>query len=89
MLYERPVRRFMHLWYEMDLVVPYLGEAHGPSDGLQEPGWIAGASVAEVVRFGTAILRGDRFSEGLLGKAVESGAVAAVVARLSTWRETE
>lgn len=84
--YAAPVRLYEQLWYDMDLVVPNLGIA---KDALERLEWMDHASIADVVRFGSAILRGDRFSEGLLGYAIESGAIAAVVEKLQEWRENQ
>jgi hypothetical protein len=84
-LYARPVSRFMHLWYEMDLIVPHRGVLRERSDELDGVEWVAASPVFDAVRFGTAILRADRFNEGALGRAVEAGAIAAILSRLRVW----
>lgn len=84
-VYARPVSRFMHLWYEMDLSVPHRGMLQESPGGLDGVEWVAASPVSDAVRFGTAILRADRFNEGALGRAVEAAAIAAIVSRLQVW----
>ncbi|RKN07377.1 DUF6508 domain-containing protein [Streptomyces radicis] len=50
--------------------VPYDGGALSPGDA---------------VRMATAVVRGERFNDGFIGRAVESGALAAILAALATW----
>ncbi len=46
-----------------------------------DPATIAGAGSADVARLVTAIRRGDRFTEGNIAGAIESGIVAAISRR--------
>ncbi|RBM12330.1 DUF6508 domain-containing protein [Streptomyces sp. PT12] len=46
-------------------------------DGALSPG--------DAIRMATSVVRGERFNEGTLGRAVESGALRAVLVALATW----
>jgi hypothetical protein len=48
---------------------------------------IAGASSADLARLVTAIVRGDRFTEGNIAGAIESGIVAAICRRAAVLLE--
>jgi hypothetical protein len=48
---------------------------------LTDPRLVARASEADLVRLLTTIIRGDRFSEGRIASAYESGLLLAIVAR--------
>jgi hypothetical protein len=48
-----------------------------PDDGVLSP--------ADAVRLATATVRGERFSDGTIGHAVEHGALQAVLASLAAW----
>jgi hypothetical protein len=85
MIYAEPVLRYEQLFYEMSLVVPY-GRIIDQGPTNDQLGWVESASIADVVRLNSAIIRGERFGEGILGAAIESGAIAAVVERLKNWR---
>ncbi|GGR69435.1 O-acetyl-ADP-ribose deacetylase (regulator of RNase III) [Nocardioides luteus] len=54
---------------------------------LTEPARLAGAPVADAARLATVYLRGERFNEGVFGRAVQDGSVDAIVDRLRTWVE--
>lgn len=88
MTYAEPVKRYERFFYEMDLVVPYerILDQGGTTDQLE---WMDSASIADVVRFNSAILRGEHFGEGILGGAIEAGAITAIVAKLKEWRENQ
>jgi len=43
------------------------------------------APVADVVRLATSIVRGDRFFEGAIAAAVDSGVLVAILSRLRRW----
>ena len=45
------------------------------------------APVTEAMRMVTAIVRGDRFHEGLISSCAEDGTLHAVVARLRAWHD--
>jgi hypothetical protein len=52
-----------------------------------DPAAIAGASSADLARLVTAIVRGDRFTEGNLAGAIERGFVAAICRRAAALLE--
>lgn len=56
---------------------------------LREPTRLAGAPVVDAARLATVYVRGERFNDGVFGRAVQDGSVDAIVARLRTWCETE
>ena len=88
MIYAEPVKRYLKLFYEMDLVVPYerILDQGRTTDQLD---WLDSASIADVVRFNSSILRGEHFGEGILGEAINSGAIAAIVKKLKEWRRSQ
>ncbi|MEU5425935.1 DUF6508 domain-containing protein [Streptomyces olivoreticuli] len=45
----------------------------------------ANLTPADAVRLATGIMRGERFSDGTIGAAVESGTLQAVLASLAAW----
>ncbi len=88
MIYAQPVRRYEQLFYEMELVVPYerVLDQHRTVSQLD---WIDSASISDVVRFNSAIIRGEHFGEGILGVAIDAGEIAAIVEKLKGWRESQ
>lgn len=46
-------------------------------------------SVADTARLATAIIRGERFHDGAIAQAIDSGVFTAILDRLRTWHETE
>lgn len=87
-IYAEPVNRYEQLFYEMDLVVPY-ERVLNAGRGTDELDWLDSASIADVVRFNSSILRGERFGEGCIENAINAGAIAAIVGRLKEWRESQ
>ena len=85
MIYAEPVIRYEQLFYEMELVVPY-ERVLDQNRTVSELDWIDSASISDVVRFNSAIIRGERFGEGILGSAIDAGAIAAIVTKLREWR---
>ena len=51
------------------------------------PDAVHDAPIADMPRLVTAIVRSERFSEGSIEGAVQSGLVAAIVERLRGWHE--
>jgi hypothetical protein len=51
---------------------------------LSTPAAVAGAPLADVARLVTAILRGERFTDGVIGAALESGVLLAAADRILT-----
>ncbi|MFG3438750.1 DUF6508 domain-containing protein [Nonomuraea sp. NPDC047897] len=47
------------------------------------------APVADAARLATAIIRGERFSDGTIGRALDHGAFQAVLRRLRRWFDEE
>jgi Family of unknown function (DUF6508) len=86
-IYAEPVAHYIQLWDEMGLVVPYGRVFLDRPDALQQFGWLDSVPISEVVRFGSAIIRLERFSDGLFGEAVESGAIDAIIEKLREWKE--
>ena len=88
MIYAQPVLRYEQLFYEMELVVPYerVLDQNRPVSQLD---WIDSASISDVVRLNSAIIRGEHFGEGILGGAIEAGDIAAIVERLREWHTSK
>jgi hypothetical protein len=84
MLYAEPVIRYEQLFNEMELVVPY-ERVLDQNRTVSELDWIDTASISDVVRFNSAIIRGEHFGEGILGNAIEAGAIAAIVEKMKDW----
>jgi len=53
------------------------------------PDTVRDAPIADVARLITAIVRSERFSEGSIEGAVQSGLIAAIVERLRRWHDLE
>jgi hypothetical protein len=88
MIYADPVVQYEQLLYEMDLVVPY-ESVLDQNRTVSQLDWIDSASISDVVRFNSAIIRGEHFGEGILGNAIDAGAIAAVVEKLKEWRRSQ
>ncbi len=56
---------------------------------IADPGLVANASADDLVKLLTAIIRGDRFSEGELAGAYESGMLLAIVRRAAVLATTD
>ncbi|MEU0314842.1 DUF6508 domain-containing protein [Nocardioides sp. NPDC006273] len=56
---------------------------------LRDPVRLAGAPVADAARLATVYVRGERFNDGVFGRAVQDGSVDAIIARIRVWYETE
>lgn len=78
---------FVQAAYEHGLVVPFEWSdwmaAGGRDLVFAAPEAMAGLSLADVQRVATAIIRGDRFSEGALAEAFEDGRMPALIRRLA------
>ena len=88
MIYADPVIRYEQLFYEMELVVPY-ERVLDQNRTVSQLDWIDSASISDVVRFNSAIIRGEHFGEGILGNAIDAGAIAAIVKKLREWRTSK
>jgi len=68
------------------LVFPFDWQTWQADSGFDgSPPSLSGAAVADAVRFLTAVVRGDRFVEGLLLERADDGSLAAGVERVLTW----
>ncbi len=56
---------------------------------IADPGLVANATADDLVKLITAIIRGDRFSEGELAGACESGMLLAIVRRAAVLAEAD
>lgn len=56
---------------------------------LSDPSLLATAPVADAARLATVYTRGERFNDGVFGRALQDGSIDAIVARLRTWFESE
>ncbi|MEU6137441.1 DUF6508 domain-containing protein [Nocardioides sp. NPDC047086] len=56
---------------------------------LAEPALLAAAPLADAARLATVYTRGERFNEGVYGRALQDGSIDAIIARLRTWFESE
>ena len=56
---------------------------------LSDPSLLATAPVADAARLATVYVRGERFNDGVFGRALQDGAIDAIVSRLRTWFESE
>lgn len=56
---------------------------------LSDPSLLAAAPFADAARLATVYTRGERFNDGVFGRALQDGSIDAIVARLRTWFESE
>jgi hypothetical protein len=82
-VYSEPLRRVVRALTEVGAVTPehrWMDNAmpEAPADGRL-------MDVADAVRAATAVVRGERFSEGTIAHAVKDGLLDAVVASLRAW----
>ncbi|MER6941872.1 DUF6508 domain-containing protein, partial [Nocardioides sp. NPDC000441] len=56
---------------------------------LSAPSLLGAAPVADAARLATVYVRGERFNDGVFGRALQDGSIDAIVARLRTWFESE
>ncbi|MFD7072662.1 DUF6508 domain-containing protein [Nocardioides sp. NPDC059952] len=50
---------------------------------------LSAAPVADAARLATVYVRGERFNDGVFGRALQDGSLDAIIARLRTWFESE
>ncbi len=98
----REVRSFEMGWVDYDERVTQLADDLYAVNAVAQFDWsewdgctrypgglgLAEAHVSESVRLTTRILRGDRFSEGMLNEALGDGSLAAAVSRMLVWRRS-
>ena len=68
-------------------IVPFDWPSWGGLARYRSADDVARATVAEAVRLVTALVRGDRFNEGLLLAAADDGRLAAAIAVIRQWSE--
>jgi O-acetyl-ADP-ribose deacetylase (regulator of RNase III) len=56
---------------------------------LSDPSLLAAAPFADAARLATVYVRGERFNDGVFGRALRDGSIDAIVGRLRTWFESE
>lgn len=56
---------------------------------LSDPSLLVAGPVADAARLATVYTRGERFNDGVFGRALQDGSIDAIVARLRTWFESE
>ncbi|WP_240197119.1 DUF6508 domain-containing protein [Nonomuraea lactucae] len=89
-VYGDAVERILGLLGELGVVVVF-----GWPDWVRgNPLWPGGrgledAPVADAARLATAIVRGERFGDGTIGHALETGTLQAVLRRLRRWHDEE
>ncbi len=81
------VEAFVHAAYEHGLVIPF-DWSNWMADGgdrlvFGPPDALADLDLADVQRVATAIIRGDRFSEGALAAAFDDGRMPALIRRIA------
>lgn len=85
-VYAEPVVRFIRLWDEMGLLIPYGTLFLDHPDVSAHAELLEFAPIADAVRFGSAVIGLERFGNGVIGEAMETGAFAAMVQRLKVWK---
>lgn len=71
--------------YGVNAVAPFDWMAWTEENGFPDGSGLQDASIDDVVRTITAVVRSDRFCEGSLKEAVDSGTFAVLVERLRAW----
>lgn len=66
------------------VVFPWM-EWDGARRYYDDPASLAAAPVADAARLATAVFRGERFGDGTIAHALESGVLTAILARLRHW----
>lgn len=86
-VYGERVRRACDLLYEVGAVTPAYDWMRRPAPALPDDG--APPPPADAIRLATATLRGERFADGTIAQALESGALQAVLASLAAWHRAQ
>jgi hypothetical protein len=89
MEYANPVRQFIRILDEIGLLVPYRTAIIDNPSVFEDLTWLERVSIADVVRIASAIIALERFSDGLVGEAIESGAFAVLIRRLRDWHRIQ
>ncbi|MGW5730742.1 DUF6508 domain-containing protein [Nocardia beijingensis] len=87
--YSDAIRRMTEAIYEVDAIVGFpwmkwdFRTAYPGGRGLET------AAVADAARVLTAVIRGERFSDGTILAALKDGTLASALQRLRTWHEQQ
>jgi hypothetical protein len=88
-VYSQDVDRIVALLYEIGAVFPFDWPRWEGIERYRGPSALGPAPLADAARMATAIVRGDRFCEGLLGAAIEDGTFGAILERLLRCYDSE
>jgi hypothetical protein len=83
--YSDAMNRVVQSLYDLDAVVPLNWPEWDGVDRYRGHRALEHASVANAVRMMTAIVRADRFSEGMIAAMLEDGTLPAALRRLRRW----
>jgi len=87
------IRDFVQRWYDHGLVIDFnwldwgrfgKGSKFSPEKAVKS---VQGASAEDALRLMTALIRGERFSDGAWDRALTSGLFVAILHRLLQWRK--
>ncbi|THV41161.1 DUF6508 domain-containing protein [Glycomyces buryatensis] len=88
--YSPAIGAIHHQLYEVDAVTSFNWPAwFQENPQYRDPAAIAAAGPAFAARVATVVIRRERFSEGSLQKAMETGVLAAILERLTRWYTVE
>ncbi|RCG32752.1 hypothetical protein DQ384_04560 [Sphaerisporangium album] len=78
------------LLYELKVIVVFDWQQwHRTTPLFPDGRGLAGAPVADAARLATTFVRGERFSDGAIHRAIETGALRAILDRLRRWFDDE
>jgi hypothetical protein len=87
--YSDAVRGLLSAIGAVGAAVPFDWMAWEGRARLTEPAAIDAAPVADAVRLVTSIVRGERFADGTIDAALDSGVLIAAVRRVQRWGEEQ
>ncbi|WP_405152112.1 DUF6508 domain-containing protein [Sphaerisporangium sp. NBC_01403] len=89
-IYSDAINAVIGLLYELNVVVVFnWSEWHRTTPLFPDAHGLADAPVADAARLTTTFIRGERFSDGAIQGAIESGALQAIFTRLRRWFDEE
>jgi O-acetyl-ADP-ribose deacetylase (regulator of RNase III) len=89
-IYSAAINTIIHLLYELKVMVAFAWpEWHRTTPLFPDGRGLADAPVADAARLATTFVRGERFSDGAIQQAIESGALQAILDRLRRWFDHE
>jgi O-acetyl-ADP-ribose deacetylase len=77
------------LLYDLDVVVPFNWPDWNGMSLYPHGAGLEAASVADAARLCTVYVRGERFSDGAIGQALNDGTFDQIFKRLRTWYGSE